>query len=30
MDQLDLVVFDVAGTTIQAADQVPAAFQPCC
>jgi phosphonatase-like hydrolase len=27
MDQLDLVVFDMAGTTIQAADQVPAAFQ---
>ena len=27
MDQLDLVVFDMAGTTIQAADQVPAGFQ---
>ena len=27
MDQLDLVVFDMAGTTVQAADQVPAAFQ---
>jgi phosphonatase-like hydrolase len=26
MDQLDLVVFDMAGTTIRAADQVPAAF----
>jgi beta-phosphoglucomutase-like phosphatase (HAD superfamily) len=27
MDQLDLVVFDMAGTTIRAADQVPVAFQ---
>jgi len=27
MDQLDLVVFDMAGTTVQAADQVPAALQ---
>jgi beta-phosphoglucomutase-like phosphatase (HAD superfamily) len=27
MDQLDLVVFDMAGTTVQASDQVPAAFQ---
>jgi phosphonatase-like hydrolase len=27
MDQLDLVVFDMAGTTVQAADQVPDAFQ---
>lgn len=27
MDALDLVVFDMAGTTLQAADQVPAAFR---
>ncbi len=27
MDMPDIVVFDMAGTTIQAADQVPAAFQ---
>jgi phosphonatase-like hydrolase len=27
MEMLDVVVFDMAGTTIQAADQVPAAFQ---
>ena len=27
MDPLDLVVFDIAGTTVRAADQVPAAFR---
>jgi phosphonatase-like hydrolase len=27
MKKLDLVVFDMAGTTVQVADQVPAAFQ---
>jgi len=27
MDHLDLVVFDLAGTTVRAADQVPAAFR---